>query len=456
MTFPESKVAHEWIDPIEAIEGRGVEFGPAAHNPFGFKRCIHADIKPPPNNSSYYTEQMRLAGWVVGTNVTAELGKPLPFKTAEFDYIVTSHVLEHVWDLIAGFHEMRRVLRPYGLMVHVLPHVDRTFDKGRSLTAWDELQKRHTHPENNPSTDEHHSVFNTELFLEIISNIPYLTVLQVLDVDDKVGNGFLVVLQLKHTTDEIELLKGQGPFPGEIFLAENQAFQHALIALQARNVKDAEHLFKAVLRTQPRHFGALNLLSIVLTRFGRLAEAETYLRLALDENPNSDATLHNYGTVLKALDRPTEALERFTQALAINSGAAETWNNRGAILSHFKRDDEAIGDFEKAIRLNPRYTEAFCNKGKSLAILKRHEEAFFAFDRALALNPNSAEAWLGRGNVLYDLKRFDEAAFAYERALALKPDFAEAKLGRSNVFAELKRRETALSTNRQRGSNWPA
>jgi len=217
MTFPESKVAHKWIDPIETQNGKGVEFGPAAHNPFGFRNCIFADREAPAEGSEYYKEQMRLSGRVAGTHVTAALGERLPFEGDQFDYIVTSHVLEHVWDLIACFDEMKRVLKPYGLMVHILPHVDRTFDRGRPLTTWAELQERHAKPEKDPHIDCHHSVFRTESFLSILSNIPYIDVLEALDVDDKVGNGFLVVLQLRHSDEEVSQLKAQGPYLGQMY-----------------------------------------------------------------------------------------------------------------------------------------------------------------------------------------------------------------------------------------------
>jgi len=218
-----------------------------------------------------------------------------------------------------------------------------------------------------------------------------------------------------------------------------------LAALQAGNIKDAERSLKVVLRTQPRHVAALNLLGIVLTRLGRFAEAETYLRRALEEHPNSDATLYNYGIILKDLNRPTEALQRFTQALAINSAAAETWNMRGTVLSDLKRPDDAIADFEKAIQLSPRYAEAFCNKGNSLAILKRLEEALSAFERALTLKPDLIEAWCGRGNVCCELKRHDEALGAFEKALALKPGLPEAWFGRGSVLFELKRHDEAIA-----------
>ena len=86
--------------------------------------------------------------------------------------------------------------------------------------------------------------------------------------------------------------------------ADDPTFQRAMAALQAGNTKDAEQLLKALLRAQPRHVAALNVLAIALTQQRQFSEAETYLRQALRENARSDATLYNYGLVLKALLQP--------------------------------------------------------------------------------------------------------------------------------------------------------
>ena len=223
------------------------------------------------------------------------------------------------------------------------------------------------------------------------------------------------------------------------------SFRQAIASFQTGRLGDAERLFKEVLRHQPKHIAALNLLSVVLTLLKRYAEAEVYIKSALKLNSNSDTTLYNYAIILKSLNRPSEALERFNQALSINATIAETWNNRGTVLNDLKRYDDAILDFDKAISLRANYSEAFCNKGKSLAELKRYDEGLAACDKALSLKPDFAEAWIGRGIVFYDLKRYDEAIAAYDKALALKPDLEGAWLGRGNVFFSLNRNVEALT-----------
>ncbi|MFZ0148288.1 MAG: tetratricopeptide repeat protein [Xanthobacteraceae bacterium] len=225
----------------------------------------------------------------------------------------------------------------------------------------------------------------------------------------------------------------------------NRDFQGALSALQARKLGDAARLCDAVLRVEPKHAGALNVMAVVLTQLGRFAEAETYFRRAVQHHPPSDGTLYNYGIVLKVLNRPVEALQRFSEAASLNPSVAETWNHRGTTLHDLNRYEEAIADFDKATALNPHYAEAFQNKGKSLIALKRGDEALDAFGRALAIYPSLAEAWLGRGQAFGGLGQYEEALSAYDRALALNPNLAEACLGRGHVFAQLQQYDDALA-----------
>ncbi|MGN6748734.1 MAG: tetratricopeptide repeat protein [Xanthobacteraceae bacterium] len=215
--------------------------------------------------------------------------------------------------------------------------------------------------------------------------------------------------------------------------------------MQGGKPDDAARLFDAVLRADPKHIGALNLMSVVLINSKRFAEAENYLRRALEHHPRSDATLSNYGIVLKALNRPEEALRSFDEALKINRSVPDTWSHRGTILNDLQRYEDAIGDFGKAIALNPRYAEAFYNKGRSFLALKRADEALAAFERALATRPNFAEAWLGRGTALFQRNEHAKALQAFDRAIVLKRNLVEAWLGRGDLLLALQRYDDALS-----------
>lgn len=54
-------------------------------------------------------------------DVQAYDGRAIPYRDNEFDLIFSSNVLEHIEDLNATLHESRRVLKPEGAAIHILP-----------------------------------------------------------------------------------------------------------------------------------------------------------------------------------------------------------------------------------------------------------------------------------------------------------------------------------------------
>ncbi|MFB9262014.1 tetratricopeptide repeat protein [Bradyrhizobium erythrophlei] len=200
------------------------------------------------------------------------------------------------------------------------------------------------------------------------------------------------------------------------------SFSGALAALNSRDLKWAEQLFRRVVKSDKANVPALNLLAVVLMSMERFAEAEPFIARATSINQKSDASFYNYGLISKRLNKPQQALENFNKAIALNPNVAETWNNRGTVFNDLEKYDCAIADFDQAISLNGGLGEAYANKGKALSLLRRHAEALSAYDKVLSINPHLAEAWFGRGNVLCDLRCYDEAFAAYDKTLSIKPE----------------------------------
>jgi len=198
-----------------------------------------------------------------------------------------------------------------------------------------------------------------------------------------------------------------------------EMYQQALAALRAGNPTGAEQPLRAILKINPKHIGALNLLTAALIQLSRYDEAERFAQLALQTNATSDVTFYNYGIILKSLRRPFEALQQFGRALGINPNIAESWNNRGAVLNELRRHVEALSDFDRAISINPNYAEAFFNKGNTLLALGSQEEALTAYNRAVALRPGFTEAWLCRSRAVFELKVRNDPSVSSERILAV-------------------------------------
>jgi len=224
----------------------------------------------------------------------------------------------------------------------------------------------------------------------------------------------------------------------------DEDLQRGLVALQGQDPLTAERRFRQVLKKEPRHLGALNLLAIVLIQLGRFEDAETYAKRAASMTPANDATLSNYGYILLAQSRPADALEQFDKALAVNQANPDTWHNRGTALGDLKRREDALASFDKAISINPGRPDTWVARGNILYQLGRPAESLAACDHALTLAPNHPDAIARAGNALTRLERREEAVAAFRSAIALHSGLAVAWFGMAIVLSELRRYAEAV------------
>ena len=166
---------------------RGVEIGAAAHNRF-YLDAINVD-RFASMDTVYKRLERSLVLHTAKVDVVAE-GDDLPFERDSFDFVFSSHVIEHFADPIRALYEWVRVARRY--VVVIAPHRDRTFDADRPLTTVDELLARHRDGFTSEE-DLHWSVWTCESFIEMCGAAG-LRVVDHQDPDDKVGNGFAVVI----------------------------------------------------------------------------------------------------------------------------------------------------------------------------------------------------------------------------------------------------------------------
>lgn len=195
MKFKESELAHEYC------KGKGVEIGGAAHNPFGLEDCIN--IAPVEDEKFFGDHQEELCGERLKIDKYGTADK-LPIDNNSIDYIVSSHVLEHVPDVIGAFLEWNRVLKKDGVIFIIVPERNALeSDRGRPLTPIDGFLKAHTEENKGKvDTDNHIWVFSLELLCELIEacNHEYKLdweILEADEIDDKVGNGHTVVCRRK-------------------------------------------------------------------------------------------------------------------------------------------------------------------------------------------------------------------------------------------------------------------
>ena len=88
--FPESALAHKWLDPLDVDPGSGVEIGKSAHNDFGMRNCINVDYTDD-MTTIFKLDEIRLCGRAAPVDVVA-FADTLPFPDNHFNYLLNSHV----------------------------------------------------------------------------------------------------------------------------------------------------------------------------------------------------------------------------------------------------------------------------------------------------------------------------------------------------------------------------
>jgi SAM-dependent methyltransferase len=192
--FKESQLAHQLLDGLQ-----GLEVGGAAHNAFGLDtmnvdRVHHTSLEFIP----YALEQVQLCGEVMPVDIVAP-GDKIPVKHKTFDFVINSHVVEHFYDPISAIKEWMRVSRKYIFMI--VPQRDALeSDQDKPLTLLSKHIERYNEKKGGTS-DEHHSRWTVDTFIEMCNWIitqkwgKDWVVDWALPMDDKVGNGFCIVLR---------------------------------------------------------------------------------------------------------------------------------------------------------------------------------------------------------------------------------------------------------------------
>ncbi len=207
MKFKESELAHQYLDGLT-----GIEIGASAHNPFGLDT---KNVDYTKEIDVYKQSQIDLCGESSEVDIVSP-GDELPLVNEEVDFVISSHAVEHFFDPIKAINEWLRISKKYVFMI--IPHKERTFDKDRKLTTPEELKLRNkkvysqediNNPENiyfNGVSGPygHWNVWDTQSFLDLCEQENW-HVVELQDVDDKVGNGFTVVLSKIRKVKSLQL-----------------------------------------------------------------------------------------------------------------------------------------------------------------------------------------------------------------------------------------------------------
>lgn len=186
--FRESALAHQLLDGMA-----GLQVGGSAHNDFGLN-TLNVDYCGD-MDTVFKLAEIQLCGEALPVDIVAN-GDCIPVADKSFDFVISSHVIEHFFDPIAAIKEWVRIARRYVYIICPQPDADPS-DRGKLITGLQELVQRHTGEIPAPEVDDHRhwTRWTCETFREMCAAYGW-SVSHWQNPDDKVGNGFAVVIDL--------------------------------------------------------------------------------------------------------------------------------------------------------------------------------------------------------------------------------------------------------------------
>lgn len=195
--FKESALAHLYC------QGNGLEIGAAAQNPFGLPGALNVAIEDQSDFNFFKAAQIKYCGRYAEADIWRADGKPIPVPDSSQDYVMSSHVMEHIPDVIKELIEWDRILRDGGIAFIIVPKRDALpSDIGRPVTSITEFVAHYQRGANRDNTEGptggHYHVFTLDSLQELIayghsSKLWNWDIVDVRETDDKVGNGHLII-----------------------------------------------------------------------------------------------------------------------------------------------------------------------------------------------------------------------------------------------------------------------
>ncbi|GAB4137823.1 MAG: hypothetical protein Tsb009_05590 [Planctomycetaceae bacterium] len=203
--------------------------------------------------------------------------------------------------------------------------------------------------------------------------------------------------------------------------SQKTELQRAVQLHRAGKFREAEPIYREILRIDPNHTDALNLLGLVHHSLGKSDEAATCLQKAVELQSNSAVYLCNLGTIQNARGEREAAERNFRAAIERNPNYTAAYYNLANTLREKNQFQEAIENYRRAIERNCHSPDVYNNLGLTYDALGQHEQAQQAYQKAIEFNPRHPEAVPNFISSLIDSQRLDTARLICQQALSDHP-----------------------------------
>jgi tetratricopeptide (TPR) repeat protein len=225
----------------------------------------------------------------------------------------------------------------------------------------------------------------------------------------------------------------------------NKSFQLAVGYYQTGKLPEAESLSRQIIRKQPKHVDALNLIGLICYDLANYDSAIEYIKKALELNPSNAEAYTNLGNAYKNKGLLDKAVISYEKAIKLKPSLAMAHNNLGSTLQEKGRLDEALTCYQRAIKLDPNLVMAYNNLGVALIDKGQLDEAISRYQKAIIINPNFADTYYNLGVVFQKKGQLDDAISYYQKAQKLNPQKADIYFDLGNVLKDQGKMDEAIT-----------
>ncbi|MBV8342688.1 MAG: sulfotransferase [Gammaproteobacteria bacterium] len=180
------------------------------------------------------------------------------------------------------------------------------------------------------------------------------------------------------------------------------AIDAASAALLADDRREAERIFRQILRQDPSHPAALCGLAALSLAVERAGDAERLLRHALKQSAHLPLIFRGLAPALTALGRLEEAEAATRYLRQIEPQSPQSWVTSAWVATRLMRQEQALEAYERAAALQPAEVGLRMSIGHVQKTLGRRADSEASYKAALGMDPGRGEAWWS----LADLKNY--------------------------------------------------
>jgi len=232
-------------------------------------------------------------------------------------------------------------------------------------------------------------------------------------------------------------MSNEGFVPGQRKVSIEQAFKLATEHYVAGRRQQAEVLTSQIVRVEPRHAFAWQLLGVIAHESGQTLRGIELLDKAIQQNPTAANFYANRAEMQRLMGNLAQAVKDGDQAVRLDPKSATAHSNLGIAYYHLGEVERAEACQKQALKLDPKCLPAMNNLGSICRDRKDRAGAVALYRKILALRPDYLESANNLGAVLTEMEDPEAGLNVLLGVIKARPNYAEAHCNIGNAFLAL-------------------